>query len=116
MSNEWYLLKTALNIDLKIDDSRLPYFTRYFAGKRIENLTFIARLKEEIPPAVSPSNYLINISTQPTPLKLDRHEKYQLYIGETSDINFNTLFNLSVSQTDLPKLEELMVLVRYSIK
>ncbi len=111
MPNEWYVLKNELKIDLSIDDARLPYFAKFAAGKRIEGVTFLARVKELTAP-----EYFVTLFTPPVPLKLTKNEKLQLYLGESPDLRFNTPFNLSADpNTDLDKLEELIILVKYSL-
>ena len=107
LSNEWYLFKQNGSIDLKIDKSRLPYMAQLIdADATIENVMFIAQVKE------NPNSYSINIDDEAT--NLTRIDEWNLCRGNNEDIKLDTVFNLSVTPTELEKLEEIVMVVKYS--
>jgi hypothetical protein len=114
MSNEWYALKSGTGnpVKLVIDPSRLPYFSKYFKDPEIENVSFIAKFKKAIPPSFQMS--IVGQLLQFAKTEFDTNEKFQFYIAETDDIQFNTLFEVLVEGGDL--IEELMMIVKYNLK
>jgi len=109
LSNEWHLLKKDGAIPLKIDKSRLPYMAQAIAKTKIEQVMFIAQVKDK------PSTFSINIEGDPTNLA-KINDEWKLCKGVVDQgISLDTPFTLSVDPNDLSKLEELMLVVKYSI-
>ena len=110
MPDVWHQLKTGSAADLMISDSRLPYFTKAFTGTKIINATLIARLNDS-----SRSVYPVSIPNKATALVLNKDSSVGLYSGVADGISLNTSFHLSIDQAELAKLEELIILVKYSL-
>jgi len=109
LSNEWHLLRKDGAIPLKIDKSRLPYMAQAIAKTKIEQVMFIAQVKD------NPSTFSINIEGDPTNLA-KINDEWKLCKGVVDQgISLDTPFTLSVDPNDLSKLEELMLVVKYSI-
>ncbi|ACE06710.1 hypothetical protein Aasi_1417 [Candidatus Amoebophilus asiaticus 5a2] len=105
MPNEWHMLKNKGDVRLTIDKSRLPYFVQSLNAK-IENVMFIAKVKE------NPATYSIKIDTNN--IELSRIDEWKLCKGNKDGIQLDTYsFVLSVSQGELAKLEELMMVIKY---
>jgi hypothetical protein len=101
--NEWNILKKGMGVNLIIDDSWLPHFTKPSQHKQIENVIFITKRD-------------ISLKIEETTLTFNRNEDLQLYYSE-AQIDFNTSFKLKVlpgNPDDLVNLDELMILVKYS--
>ncbi len=105
MPNEWHLLKKNGAIDLKIDKSRLPYMAQTIAAA-IENIMFIAKVKD------NPASYSIDIDDDTT--LLSRVDQWELCRGNNTNIVLDTSFELSIAPAQLNKLEELIMVVKYS--
>ncbi len=127
MPNEWHLLKTSAVVEttaspsvtfsvanLTIDKSRLPYFAQAM-NPDIEGVMFLARFKNN--PSPPPSIYEIKIKDNDNPEKiitLAINDEWELYIGkDVNIIDIDEPFKLSVNQTDLDSLDELMMVVKY---
>lgn len=100
MPNEWYRLKEP-SVKLKISDSCLPYFAKYFSQKTIVQVGFVARLKSPVS----------NLSIGAWPLVYNAQEK--LYYGEATGIDFDSDFSSFVSANTIPSLEDLFIVVKY---
>jgi len=108
LSNEWHLLKKDGAISLKIDKSRLPYMAQAIAKTKIEQVLFIAQVTD------NPASFSISIEGAPTNLAKINNE-WKLCKGMVDQgISLGTPFTLSVDPNDLSKLEELMLVVKYS--
>jgi 5-hydroxyisourate hydrolase-like protein (transthyretin family) len=105
LPNEWILLKKNGTIDLTLDKSRLPYMVQPFDTAEIESVMFIAKIKD------NPASFTLNVDDAAT--NLARVDELKLCKGINSDIDLDTLFTLSISNTDKLKLEELMLVVKY---
>jgi hypothetical protein len=110
MPDKWHLLKVTKAVDIKIDNARLPFFAQSVAVKQIVNFTLIAQLKER-----TQSSFPVTISNATVPVLLNKNEQLKLYTAEITEIKFNEEFNLSIDENNLPKLEELVLLVKYSL-
>ncbi len=105
MPNEWHQFKTAGQTEIVIDKSRLPYAVQTSASG-IDNVRFIAKVKN------NPSGFKININS--TALNLAFMDELKLLTGSSSSIELGTSFKLSAASADLPNLEELMLVIKYS--
>ena len=105
LPNEWHLLKRNGTIDLTLDKSKLPYMAQPFDTAEIENIMFVAKIKG------NPAAFTINIDGAAT--NLSRVDELKLCKGINPDIDLDTLFNLSVSNADKLKLEDLLLIVKY---
>ncbi len=107
LSNEWHLFKKNGSVDLKIDKSRLPYMAQLIdADATIENIIFIAQVKG------NPKSHSINIDGET--INLARIDEWKLCRGNSEDIKLDTTFKLSVIPAELEKLEEIVMVVKYS--
>ncbi len=106
LPNEWHLLKKNATIDLTIDKMRLPYMVQPFANTAIESVMFLARVKE------NPASYTVNVDAVPT--NLARINDLKLCQGINSDIELDTAFALSVADTEIDNLEDLIMIVKFS--
>jgi 5-hydroxyisourate hydrolase-like protein (transthyretin family) len=105
MPNEWHLLKKNGTIDLMLDKSRLPYMVKPFDTTEIENVMFIAKIKD------NPAAFTINIDAVAT--NLSRVDELKLCKGINADIDIDVPFTLSLSASDKVKVEELLLVVKY---
>jgi len=108
LSNEWQLLKKNGSVKLIIARSRLPYLTQVFANTAIEEVMFIAQVKN------NPNSYSINIDGDIANLSKISNE-LKLCRGNNSDIKLDTEFELSVDAGSLANLEELIFIVKYKL-
>lgn len=107
MSNEWLLLKQNGTINLTLDTSRLPYMAQAAgASPAIESVMFIAKIAD------NPANFTVNIDAVVT--NLARIDAWQMCYGINTDIELDTPFTLSIANADQARLEELMLVVKYS--
>ena len=110
LPNEWHIFKKNKkngSVDLKIDKSRLPYMAQSVdAAAAIESVMFVAKVKN------NPPSYSINIDGSAT--NLSRINEWKLYIGNNSNIELGTSFELSVVPAQLGNLEELILVVKFS--
>lgn len=104
----WQLLKKNGSVKLTIAKSRLPYLTQVFANTAIEEVMFIAQIKN------SPNSYSISIDGDVTNLSKISSE-LKLCRGNNSDIKLDTEFELSVDAGSLANLEELIFIVKYKL-
>ena len=108
MPNEWNLLVKNGSANITIDKSRLPYMAQILDAAAIENVMLIARVKNNLP------SYSINIGGSAT--NLSRIDEWKLCMGNNSNIELDTSFELSVVPAELVgDLEELMLVVKYII-
>ena len=106
LPNGWLLLKKNGTIDLTLDKSRMPYLVQPFDTTEIESVMLLAKIKD------NPAAFTINVDGAAT--NLSRVGELKLCQGTTSDIKLDALFTLSVSDTDKLKMEELIMIVKYS--
>lgn len=106
LPNEWHLLKKNGTIDLKIGKERFPYMVQPLDAS-IENVMFLAKV------AQNPANFEITLNNG-NPTNLARIDDLNLCGATANVIEMDTPFNLSVSNTDIEKLEELIMVIKYS--
>jgi 5-hydroxyisourate hydrolase-like protein (transthyretin family) len=105
MPNEWNLLKKNGTIDITLDKSRLPYIAQTFDTAEIESVMFAAKIKN------NPTTFTVNVDGVAT--NLARVDELKFCEGINSDIDLDTQFTLSVSNTDKVILEDLLLIVKY---
>lgn len=106
MPNEWYLLKKNGTVNITIDQYRLPYFTQSLASA-IVDVMFIAKVTG------NPTSYSITIDD--AVMNQSRVDAWELCTGDNKVITLSTSFALAITNaTQLGKLEELMMVVKYS--
>jgi hypothetical protein len=105
--NEWNLFKKNGNIDLILDKSRLPYIAQAFDTTEIEHVMLISKVQNK------PASFTVNVNGNETDLA--RVDELKRCKGINSDIDLDTQFTLSVSNADMLKLEELMLVVKYKL-
>jgi len=108
LSNEWQLLKKNGSVKLTIGKSRLPYLTQVFTNTAIEEVMFIAQVKN------NPNSYSINIDEDAVSLSKISSE-LKLCRGNNSDIKLDTEFKLSIDPGSLANLEELIFIIKYKL-
>jgi hypothetical protein len=106
LPTEWHLLKTNGEVDLKIAKSRLPYFVQSLEDVAIDDITFIAQVKN------NPASYSVNIGGNA--VNLSRIDEWKLCRGNKTGIEIETSFELSIGPAQLSDLEDLMLVVKYS--
>ena len=106
LPNEWHLLKKNGAIDLTLDKTRLPYMAQLISTTAIEDVMFVARVDN------NPMSYSISIDDSATDLV--KFGELKLNIGHNSDIKLNTTFNMTVAADQLAKLQELMIVIKYT--
>ncbi|WP_136667959.1 neuraminidase-like domain-containing protein [Flavobacterium sp. H122] len=104
--NEWHLFKKSVEVELNIDKTRLPYLAQTLESVNIEQVMFLAKVKD------NPAGFTININESET-IDLSKAGELNLYRGINSDIKLNDPFSLSIAETDKSKLEELLIVVKY---
>ncbi|TDB67508.1 Tc toxin subunit A-related protein [Arundinibacter roseus] len=104
LPNVWHLFKTNGDALITLEKERLPYFTQPLAAS-ISNVIFLARLEDN---AAS-----LTLQLDGDDLVLNRNDSWQMCIGETTEIDLNTQFQLTIDAGDRPKLVELLMVVKY---
>jgi len=104
LTNEWHFLKKNGTVDVTITKSRLPYMAQTIVTS-ISNVVFIAKIKN------NPESFTINVDA--VDISLSRIKDWKLCQGNNTAIVLDTSFSLSVVAEQLPKLEELMMVVKY---
>jgi Tc toxin complex TcA C-terminal TcB-binding domain/Neuraminidase-like domain/Salmonella virulence plasmid 28.1kDa A protein len=106
LSNEWYLFKQNGTISLTLDKTRLPYMAQTLETEIVE-VMFIAKATGNLVNfEVTIDGVILNLA------KID--DNWQLCKGISTAIALDTPFTLTVAEDDLPNLEELMLVVKYS--
>jgi hypothetical protein len=105
LPNEWLLLKGGGSVNLKIDQSRLPYMAQTMAAA-IDDVMLVASVKN------NPASFTVNVDGKA--VNLARVDEWKLCRGVTSAIALGTPFELSVAAGQLNNLDELMLVVKYS--
>lgn len=105
LPNDWLVLKGSGTVNLKIDQSRLPYIAQTL-GAAIVDVMLVASVKN------NPATFTVNIDG--APVNLSRVDEWKLCRGGTTDIALGTPFALSVAAGQLSNLDELMLVVKYS--
>ncbi|KIA93644.1 hypothetical protein OA93_21830 [Flavobacterium sp. KMS] len=106
MANEWHLLKKSGTVELNIDKVRLPYLAQSINSVHIEQVMFLAKVKD------NPVSFVLNIDETET-IDLSKVNELNMCRGINSDIKLNIPFSLSVEEVDKLKLEELIMIVKY---
>lgn len=105
MPNEWHLLKKNATVNLQITKGRLPYFAQALdAG--IDRVTFIGKITG------NPAGFTISIDG--SNLILNRKDEWKLCLNDNTTIALDTPFVLAIAPLQLDKLEELMMVVKYT--
>jgi hypothetical protein len=105
LSAEWHLLKKNGTVDLKIDRSRLPYMAQSL-NVDIEQVMFLVKAKG------NPTTIPLTIDSTTT--DLSKINEWEIYSGINSNIELDSIFALSLSQTDVNNLETLIAVVKYT--
>lgn len=110
LSNEWHQLKTTGSATLKIDKSRLPYMTNSLVTS-IENVMLVAKVKD------NPASFEIHaiINDDDTGIMLQQIPEWGLCNGIMSGIALEQPFSLVVSEDQLNNLEELLLIIKFSV-
>jgi 5-hydroxyisourate hydrolase-like protein (transthyretin family) len=106
-SNEWHLLKKNIEVNITIDKTRLPYMVQFFDDIKIENVVFIAKIKKE-------DSFKMNINSED--VMFNKVNNLIIYKGTVQDVKLNIPFKLSLTESNSSILEELFMVVNYSIK
>ena len=106
LSNQWNMMKRSGEANLVIDKSRLPYIVQGVDTAEIEEVIFIAKVKD------GPNSFSIKVDD--IEMQLDQDQDWKLCIGKNSDIELGASFTLFVSEVDRMKLEELIMVVKYT--
>lgn len=106
MTGKWHLLKKNGTVDIVIDKSRLPYMIQSFDTAAIESIIMLAQIKD------NPSSFTMNIDGAPADMA--RVDELQLCKVTNTEIELNNNFSLSVATSDIDKLEELLLIVKYT--
>jgi len=108
LPNEWHMLKKNGSIDLKIDKTRLPYMVQILDKPAVEEVMFLAQVKDDIGP------YAIKVGD--TSIDLTKiNSEISLFRGKTEDIMIDKTFNLSIEADQREKLEELVLVIKYKV-
>lgn len=108
LPNDWHMLKKTGVIDLKIDKSRLPYMVQILNSPAIEEVMFLAQVKDD------PGSYTMNIDENAIDLAKISNE-LKICRGKTEDIKIDKAFSLSIATDQLEKLDELVFVIKYAI-
>jgi 5-hydroxyisourate hydrolase-like protein (transthyretin family) len=108
LPNEWHLLTTNGTVDLTLHKSGLPYMVQGFDTTVIESVMFIAKVKG------NPAEFPLNVDGADTKLAWLGELKLNKGVHTATDLVLDTTFPLAVSPADKDKLEELLVVVKYS--
>jgi hypothetical protein len=103
--NDWHQLKAKGSINLIIGKSRLPYMAASLNTSTIESVMFVAKVKDD------PDKFTINVNGVAS--NLSRVNELNLPGVVITGIELDKSFNLSVSNADQLKLEELIMIVKY---
>lgn len=106
MANEWHLLKKSGTVEFNIDKGPLPYLAQSINSVDIEQVMFLAKVKD------NPVSFVLTIDETQT-IDLSKVNELNLCRGINSDIKLNIPFSLSVEEVDKLKLEELIMIVKY---
>jgi hypothetical protein len=105
LPNEWHLLKSNGTVELTLDKSRLPYLAQALDAE-IENVVVLAKVTG------NPATFTLDLDSNA--LNLSRITEWKLCKGETTDIELATPFELELTPANLAKLEDLVLVVKYS--
>lgn len=106
LPNEWHLLLTEGSTSLKIEKSRLPYMAQALSSQ-IESVIFIAKIKD------NPDEFMIGIDEVDAELNNSGID-WGLVKSAEIDIELGASFSLSVEPGQLNKLEDMIMLVKFS--
>lgn len=105
MPNEWHLLKTNGTVDVTIDASRLPYMAQALEAS-IDNVMVLVRAED------NPVSFTIKLDG--VDLNMSREDDWKLCKAETGAFSLDTPVVISLAVSDLAKLEELVLVVKYA--
>lgn len=105
LPNEWHLLINKGAVNLKIDESRLPYMAQILNPK-IEKVMFLAKLKND--------SVKFSLKVDGDVTNLIRNEEWKLWYGSAPNIDLGEQFALAVDSDPLKNLDELIMVVKYS--
>lgn len=103
LPNEWNMLKTNGEVDLRLDKSRAPFYAQSLL-KNISEVIFIVKPKTGTTPALSVTS---------TPVVLNQNNDLRLFIGKAQNITLGSAFKLK--STIAANLEELVMAVRFGL-
>ena len=107
LPNHWHLLKQNGTANVLLDKSRLPYMAQMLSTTTINQVMFIAKVKN------NPVSFSINVDLVAT--NLARIDAWKMCRGiKVGIITLDTVFTLSIATNQLINLEELMMVVKYS--
>ncbi|HEU4914211.1 MAG TPA: neuraminidase-like domain-containing protein [Candidatus Saccharimonadales bacterium] len=104
MPNEWHLLKTNGSVDIAIDASRLPYLAQALDAS-IDTVMVLAKVEN------NPAAFTIKLDG--ADLNMSREDDWKLCKAETGAFSLGTPVGLSLTASNLAKLEELVLVVKY---
>ena len=104
MPNEWHVLKQTGSANVTVDKSRLPYLAQALDAS-IGNVVLLAKVEG------NPAMFAIGIDGATTNLALIA--AWGMAKGETTSIALGTAFELTLLPADLPKLQELIMVVQF---
>jgi len=105
MPNEWHLLKTNGTVDITIDASRLPYLAQALEAS-IDNVMVLAKVEG------NPATFTIKLDG--TALNMSREDDWKLCKAPTGAFSLDTPVVVSLTASNLAKLEELVLVVKYA--
>lgn len=105
LPNEWHLLKNSGSTNITLDKTRLPYLAQALDAQ-IDNVVLLAKV------AGNPATFSIDLDGANSPLS--RIDAWKLCKGESTAISLDVPFALSLAPASLPKLEDLILVVKYA--
>lgn len=104
MPNEWNVLKSTGTVEATIDTTRLPYLAQTL-NAAIDHVVVLAKVTG------NPATFAVTLDGGS--VNLSRIDAWKLCKANTTDISLGTPFTLSLTPTDLTKLENLVFIVKY---
>jgi hypothetical protein len=111
MPNEWHLLKTNGNVNLTIDESRLPYM--------VKSLGVIDEVSVRLVSDYSAFKVTVEDDVEANIILDSKTELGGMYSGvieQYAGISLGKPFNLSVANTAVNKLGELLMIIKYTFQ
>jgi hypothetical protein len=105
LPNEWHLLKQAGTANITIDKSRLPYLAQTLDAT-IDNVVLLAKV------VGNPAAFSVNLDGLAT--NLARIDAWGICKAQTTGIDLGTAVQLSLLPANQPKLQDLLMVVKYS--
>ncbi len=97
-------MKKDGSIELTIDKTRLPYMAQALDAS-IENVVLLAKVTG------NPATFALTLDGGA--INLSRIDEWKLCKAETTSVTLAVPFQLALTPTNLAKLEELMLVVKY---